>query len=386
MALRSFPNRYLFSLHSKVTSLFSIRYILEIIFTCEFLGRSVAALAAASFLPSAFSCTGKSVAAPAPVDTAAEAGKVNSKFGGVQIGTITYSWRSMPGGLENIIKYCQEANISSIELMGGDLEAYLGAPENPMMKFFRRQASQPAAKPGEKPAAPRRMGPPKFTPEQQAEIDKYKEEVKAWRLGLDLSKVEGARKLLSDAGISVHIVKMQPSGMGSDEEVDYAFKVAKAMGAKAVTDEINLETAKRVAPFAEKHGMYMAFHNHMQYAEEGFSCDPILAISPSIMLNFDAGHFFGSTGIHPNEMIKKYHDRIYSIHLKDKTGPTTGDQPNTNQVWGQGEMPLEDVLLLIKQEKWPIYCDIELEYDIKPWSDSVKEVGTCVKYARQILM
>ena len=49
----------------------------------EFLGRSVAALAAASFLPSAFSCTGKSVAAPAPVDTAAEAGKVNSKFGGV---------------------------------------------------------------------------------------------------------------------------------------------------------------------------------------------------------------------------------------------------------------------------------------------------------------
>lgn len=352
----------------------------------EFLGRSVAALAAASFLPSAFSCTGKSVAAPAPVDTAAEAGKVNSKFGGVQIGTITYSWRSMPGGLENIIKYCQEANISSIELMGGDLEAYLGAPENPMMKFFRRQASQPAAKPGEKPAAPRRMGPPKFTPEQQAEIDKYKEEVKAWRLGLDLSKVEGARKLLSDAGISVHIVKMQPSDMGSDEEVDYAFKVAKAMGAKAVTDEINLETAKRVAPFAEKHGMYMAFHNHMQYTEEGFSCDPILAISPSIMLNFDAGHFFGSTGIHPNEMIKKYHDRIYSIHLKDKTGPTTGDQPNTNQVWGQGEMPLEDVLLLIKQEKWPIYCDIELEYDIKPWSDSVKEVGTCVKYARQILM
>ena len=225
----------------------------------EFLGRSVAALAAASFLPSAFSCTGKSVAAPAPVDTAAEAGKVNSKFGGVQIGTITYSWRSMPGGLENIIKYCQEANISSIELMGGDLEAYLGAPENPMMKFFRQQASQPAAKPGEKPAAPRRMGPPKFTPEQQAEIDKYKEAVKAWRLGLDLSKVEGARKLLSDAGISAHIVKMEPSRMGSDEEIDYAFKVAKAMGAKAVTDEINLETAKRVAPFAEKHGMYMAF-------------------------------------------------------------------------------------------------------------------------------
>ena len=35
MALRSFPNRYLFSLHSTVTSLFSIRYILEIILMCK---------------------------------------------------------------------------------------------------------------------------------------------------------------------------------------------------------------------------------------------------------------------------------------------------------------------------------------------------------------
>ena len=85
-------------------------------------------------------------------------------------------------------------------------------------------------------------------------------------------------------------------------------------------------------------------------------------------------------------MLKKYHDRIYSVHIKDKTGPTVEGEPNTNQVWGQGQMPLEDLLLLIKQEKWPIYCDIELEYDIKPWSDAVREVGICVKYARQILM
>ncbi len=30
----------------------------------------------------------------------------DSNFGGVQIGAITYSWRSMPGGIENIISYC----------------------------------------------------------------------------------------------------------------------------------------------------------------------------------------------------------------------------------------------------------------------------------------
>lgn len=352
-----------------------------------FLGQSAAVLAGAAFMPSLFSCGGKSEpSAPVAAEPSPATGTVNSKFGGVQIGTITYSWRSMPGGLENIIKYCQQSNISSIELMGSDLEAYLGAPENPMMKIFAAaRAAAPKPKPGEKPA-PRRMGPPQLTAEQQAEIKKYNEDMKAWRLSLDLSKVESARKLLNDAGIGVHIVKMEPSRMSSDEELDYAFKVAKLMGAKAVTDEMNIETAKRVAPFAEKNDMYLAFHNHMQFAEEGFSVDPILAVSPAVMLNFDAGHFFGSTGIHPNEMLKKYHDRIYSVHIKDKTGPTVEGEPNTNQVWGQGQMPLEDLLLLIKQEKWPIYCDIELEYDIKPWSDAVREVGICVKYARQILM
>lgn len=349
----------------------------------DFLGKSAAALAVASFVPLNFSCKNEPVAAAIPE----RAATLSSKFGGVQIGTITYSWRSMPGGLENIIKYCKETGINSIELMSGDLEAYMGAPENPMMAFFRRPPQPaPAAPAGAAPAAapPRRMGRPQLTPEQQAEVEKYNVAIKEWRLSLPMSKVEMAKKLLDDAGIQAHIVKFSPARW-SDEEIDYAFKVAKAMGAKAVTEEISLEAAQRLAPFAEKHGMYVAFHNHMQYAEEGFSADPILAVSPAVMLNFDAGHFFGSTGIHPNEMIKKYHDRIYSIHIKDKTGPTA-EPANTNQVWGQGEMPLADVLKLIQKENWPIYCDIELEYDVNAWSDSVREVRTCVQHARQILI
>jgi len=350
----------------------------------DFIGKSAAALAAASLIPLNFSCKNE----PAPAVGPETETKLSSKFGGVQIGAITYSWRSMPGGLDNIIKYCKETGINSIELMSGDLETYMGAPENPMMAFFRRPpqpapAQQPPAGGGAA-APPRPMGRPQLTSEQQAEIEKYNVAIKEWRLSLPMSKVEAAKKLLDDAGIQAHIVKFSPSKW-SDEEIDYAFKVAKAMGAKAITEEISLDAAKKLGPFAEKHGMYIAFHNHMQYAEEGFSADPILAVSPAVMLNFDAGHFFGSTGIHPNEMIKKYHDRIYSVHLKDKTGPTA-EVPNTNQVWGQGEMPVADVLKLIQKENWPIYCDIELEYDIKSWSDSVREVRTCVQYARQILI
>jgi sugar phosphate isomerase/epimerase len=339
----------------------------------RFLGNS-AALAAASIIPLNYA-----FANPSEIKSGK---KLDSNFGGVSIGTITYSWRSMPGGLENIVKYCKECGISSIELMSGDLETFLGAPENPMTAIFKSMAPPPPPKPGEKPAPRKR---PEFTDEQKAQIEKYNQQMKAFRVDVDMTKVAAAKKLLDDAGIKAHIVKFSPSRW-SDEEIEYAFKVAKAMGAKGVSEEISEEAAKKLAPFAEKHGMYVVFHQHMQFAEmEEFSYDPFIAISPSIRFNFDTGHYWGSTGIHPNGILKKYHERIFSIHIKDKTGPDA-EVPNTNQVWGQGQMPLEEVLLLIKKEKWPIYCDIELEYDIKPWSNAVQEVKTCVNYARQILM
>ena len=336
----------------------------------DFIG-TLAAGTAFTLVPLNFSCSGPTATTGTTGNTEAS-DKPNSNFGGVHIGAITYSFRSMPGGLENIIKYCRESGISSIELMSGDLEQFLGIPENPM-----RNRPRPAIVPGQ----PR----PQRTPEEQAIIDKYNADVKEWRTSLPMSKVESAKKLMNDAGVFPHIVKFSPARW-SDEEIEYAFNVTKAMGAKATTEEVGLESAKKLAPFAEKHGIVVGLHNHNQYAEEGFDIDPMLAVSPSIMLNFDPGHYFGSTGKHPNDFIRKYHDRIFSIHMKDKTGPTIEGEPNENQVWGQGEMPIADVLLLLKNEKWPIYVDIELEYPVKPWSNPVKEVRTCVQYARNILI
>jgi len=298
----------------------------------KFLG-STATLAAFSMVP-------LSISSKIPGEKKATTSASGSNFGGVQIGAITYSWRSMPGGVDNVIKYCNEAGISSIELMSNDVEDFLGAPKN-------------------------------------------QQDRKAWRLALSMTKYEEVKKMFDNAGIKIHIIKFSPSKW-SDEEIDYAFNAAKALGAKGVTEEIGEDAVKKLAPFAAKHGLYAIFHQHMQFATPGFSYDPFLAVSPAVMINFDAGHFFGSTGIHPNTIIEKYHDRIISIHIKDKTGPKT-DPANTNQVWGQGEMPLADVLLLIKKNKWPIHCDVELEYDVKPWSTAQKEVKTCVQYAKQIL-
>ena len=53
----------------------------------------------------------------------------NSLVAGVQIGVITYSYRSMPDqSAEATLKYVVDSGISAIELMGGPVESFAGAP------------------------------------------------------------------------------------------------------------------------------------------------------------------------------------------------------------------------------------------------------------------
>lgn len=289
--------------------------------------------------------------------------KPNSRFGGVQVGAITYSWRSMPGSAEETLNYCLEDGISSIELMGDVAERYAGLPQAP-------------ARP-----------PRDATDEQKAAFQKAMKDVteaqKNWRISVPMKKFEEFRKMYNDAGVNIHIAKFSPENW-SDEEIDYSFRAAKALGAKGVSTEIGDLSAKKLGPFAQKHGMKVVLHQHTQPGQPGWTFEKFLDMSPENMLNFDAGHYFGATGLHPNGIIEKLHDRIISIHIKDKTGPK-GTPPNTNMEFGKGETPVADILLLLKKNKWPIYVDIELEYNIPEGSDAVAEVKKCVEYCGKIL-
>lgn len=317
----------------------------------KFLGSTALATAGLAFAPTAF---------------ASAKGKPNSKFGGVQIGAITYSWRSMPSTAEDILNYCVDAGISSIELMGNVAEEYAGIPAG----------------------APRPQRGVELSDAEKAEFQKKVEQAnkaqRDWRLSVSMDKYKALRKMYNKAGVDIHIVKFSPANW-SDEEIDYAFKAAKVMGAGGVTNEIGEEACQRLGKFAEKHNMYAIFHNHGQPGEPGFSFDKFLAYSPKNMLNFDCGHYFGATGNHPNELIERLHDRIYSIHLKDKTGKNA-TPPNTNMPWGKGDTPVSDILKLVQKNKWPIYFDIELEYNVPENSDAQKEVKKCVEYCRKILV
>jgi sugar phosphate isomerase/epimerase len=268
--------------------------------------------------------------------------KPNSKFGGVQVGTITYSYRALPDqSLPAILDYIVKSGISSVELMGGVVEEYAGIPKD-------------------------------------------REEARQWRTTVSMDKFKEIRKMFKDKGVKIHILKLGDPNW-SDAEIDYAFRACKAVGAKGITTEISENAAKRLSPFADRHKMYVIFHNHGQPGNPDFSFDRVLQHGSRLMLNFDAGHYFGATGVHPNELIQRLHDRIYSIHVKDKTSKTASD-PDKNRPFGQGDTPLADMFRLIKKEKWPIYCDIELEYKVPSDSDPVSEVVKCVEYCKKLLV
>ena len=188
--------------------------------------------------------------------------------------------------------------------------------------------------------------------------------------------------MYNDAGVNIHIAKFTPSAW-ADEEIDYAFNAAKLLGAYGVADSFSEKNWQRLGKFAEKHKSMAIYHMKDEFGQPSFDVEKHLAYSPANRFNFDTAHYFGATGLHPNNIIEKYHDRICSVHIKDSMGPkSTG---NKLVPFGQGGTPIADILLLLKKEKWPINADLELEYPIPEGSDAVKEATKCIEYMRAIL-
>jgi sugar phosphate isomerase/epimerase len=80
--------------------------------------------------------------------------------------------------------------------------------------------------------------------------------------------------------------------------------------------------------------------------------------------------------------IEAKHDRISSMHIKDRTSKEHGAG---NLVWGSGDTPLKEVLTLLKKNKYKFPATIELEYEVPAGSTPVEEVKKCVAYAKNIL-
>ena len=346
--------------------------------------------------------------------------KPNSVFGGVQIGAITYSYRSMPDqSAEATLKYLLDSGLSGCELMDGPAEMFAGRPQaqgrgGGAGGFGGGRRGQPPAAlepgPGQKLGEWHGQqclvsietgqvvsqgfgggrGRGQQTPEQLAEQQEAAKKLKEWRTSVSMDRFKQLRKMYNDAGVTIYAYKtdgMQKNMQTSDEELDYMFNVAAALGATHTTMELPAgpdaeAMLKRMAAFAEKHKVAIAYHSHLQGSMTAF--DQAFAVSKWSMSNVDLGHWVagGNQGGSPIDFLTRYHDRIASFHIKDRTTP---QHCSLNLPWGTGETPIKEILQLVKSNKWKIPASIELEYNVPEGSDAVQEVRKCVDFCRQAL-
>lgn len=202
-----------------------------------------------------------------------------------------------------------------------------------------------------------------------------------------MTKYRDLRKQFDDAGINLGILCYNMNGNIADDEIDYAFRMAQALGARSISSSSTVTIAKRVAAFADKYKMIWAGHGHDDVCDSEQFAKPetfekIMGFSPNIGVNLDIGHFTAG-GYDAVAFIRRYHDRITNLHLKDRFKNPQGGGRGANVRWGDGETPIREVLQLLRREQYGFPANIEYEYQ---GTDAVIEVAKCLQYAKDILV
>ena len=303
--------------------------------------------------------------------------KNNSFINGVQLGVITYSFREMPDqSAEAILEYVLSSGVNAIELMGDPAEIYAGRPGKniDMKKFYQLIYKK------EKSDIDR-----KELKELRSQLKDNREKAQKWRKSADLNKFEKLGKLFKKAGVDIYAYKPDflLGSKNTDDEITFAMKAGKALGASHVTVELpKKDQSMRLGKLAEKNKIYVGYHGHTQQTPTWW--DEALKQSPNNAINIDIGHYTAA-GYSTNETIDFFNKKnmhIKSIHLKDRKNPKNGKE---NVVWGNGDTPIKEVLLDMKDKKYKFPATVEYEYKTPSDSTIIKEVKKCVDYCKNIL-
>jgi sugar phosphate isomerase/epimerase len=288
--------------------------------------------------------------------------KPDSDWGGVQVGlNVPYSYGNNNMTADETIAKTVELGISAVECR-----------TQPIEQFMRSPAAGKTIPSGGK----------TLTPEQTALVA----ELRKWRLSLGEEQFATARKHFEDAGVAIQIMKVDWINDADDETVDYCFKLAKAVGARAISCEIPLSRTKWLGAIAEKHKMMVGYHGHTDITNpEHFgapaSWEKAMSYSPYNGINLDLGHFVAANNVSPIPFLTKYHDRVTHIHVKDRKMQNGPAVP-----FGEGDVPLHEVLQLMQKQKWTFQAAIEFEYKVPEGSNRMTEIAKCVGYCKACLI
>ena len=330
-----------------------------------------------------------------------------SVIAGVTVGVISGSFQGL--NADQIIPSMLKLGLSEVELQSTHAEALAGAPAPAAGRRGGGAAPEPPAlnadgllprcanltmivtPPLSAEAGQRARGA--ATPEQEIARQRLRE----WRAATTPATWQAVRRQFTDAGIDLRSMFYSLGFQGaptSDEEIDYAFRMAQGLGLRAISGSSTIPIARRIAVAADKYKILWAGHTQDNVNDPDQFVSPdaynrLLALSPYFRINLDIG-YFTAAGHDPVAFIQKNHARITNIHLKDKKrsaalgGPVSNNALN-NFPWGQGDTPIREVLQLLKREKYDIPVQIEYEYGCRTTGDPVTEIARCYDYVKKCL-
>jgi hypothetical protein len=274
------------------------------------------------------------------------AAKAFAEVGGPPIGLQTYSLRTLPhdNAIDLIVAAMKQVGLKQCELYSAQVEPV-------------------------QPSLPRPSAGTPLTPEQQAAQRAAAESLKSWRLTTPLTYFSAIGAKFTAAGLSIASYNARLGE--SDEEIDRAFLITKALGAPLVSARVSLPLTDKVAAAATKHNMVVAIQS-----TDADMLAKQLAASKLFKIDLDIGDFTRA-GHDSLAYVQENYTNISDIHLKDckLNGPSVP--------FGEGDSHMKEILVFLKEKhtSFPLYIDC----DYPGTGTSVDEVQKCYEYVRRCL-
>ena len=197
------------------------------------------------------------------------------------------------------------------------------------------------------------------------------------------------KQRFDDAGITVGAYCVNFPTSASDEYLDRGFNGALLLGTQVMTASVEKPIVPRLDSWCQKYKIKLGLHNHW-FGEKWFKGNRSIQFetpedllgalkgsSQYLSINLDVGHFYAA-GFDPVSFFLEHHDRIVSLHLKDRDK----DAEHTQRRFGQASTPLTEVMKLAQSVKFPYVANIEYELEPMNPTDGVKQA---VGYLKSVL-
>jgi sugar phosphate isomerase/epimerase len=167
-----------------------------------------------------------------------------------------------------------------------------------------------------------------------------------------------------------------PIYMKSEAEIDRAFEYAKRAGVKLIVGVPNYELLPYVDKKVREYNFYYAIHLHgpdiKTYPDATDVWEHTKDLDKRIGMCLDIGHDLRN-GCDPVADLKKYHTRVFDMHIKDVTDSTKAGHAIE---LGRGKIDFPALVKMMRKVNYTGKCSLEYEKDMKdPFLGIAESIG-----------